>query len=212
MREKTKFDFFKVQGWDDVYEATCTTIHKKGIDGKELSPSWKKAMFKSEHSPIRELTIKFRIAEVMRWVAGQLVRSKNEHYMSTGRSDRGNVPRSEQTLENIHSLMESKNAQHIIDTSKKRLCIGCVSKETRELWEDVVTRLSTEEPELAFYCVPNCVYRNGCPETWANCSHFNNFKNYVKENSKNDDEALQILSDIDSRYDEYHSWRKGGSV
>ncbi len=122
-----KFDFFTVEGWNHVKMAALTTIHKKSIEGKEITSKWKQDLIRSEHSPIRELQIRFRIPEVMRWIADQLVRSKNEHYQGTARSDRGGKPRSKQTMEDLTCLMESKNAQHIIDTSKKTsLCWLCI--------------------------------------------------------------------------------------
>ncbi len=92
---------------------------------------------------------------------------------------------------------------------KKRLCVGCVSKETRELWEKVVDKLEETEPELAFYCVPNCVYRGGCPEIpeLTSCKYYERFIEFV-EDQYDFRTQLVIFTNIDARYTAYHEWRR----
>lgn len=55
------------------------------------------------------------------------------------------------------------NAQHLIDTMRKRLCRQA-SPETREYAEDLKVAIREYEPELSDALCPNCVYRCGCPE------------------------------------------------
>ena len=63
------------------------------------------------------------------------------------------------------------NAQAFINISRKRLCIGCASTETREAWELVIEYLKEVDPILASKCVPECIYRGFCPETDRCCGY-----------------------------------------
>ncbi len=200
--------FVKTGGWEDVKEAALTTIHKSAISGKKISSKWKKDILRSGHSPIRELSIKFKFIDLQRWIADQIVRHKVgvEHYMGTGRPDRGNKPRSEQTMETSTELMQSYNAQSFINFAETRLCVGCVSKETRELTEEIVKAVGKKEPEVAFYCVPYCIKFGACKEVgFTKCNHFNNFLDTMREDP---DMLIEVMSDIDKRYEAYHDWRK----
>ena len=195
-----KFEFIKVEGWDWVRTSALTTIHKKNT-GEIPSREWKRKILISGHSPIRELTIRFKISELERWIADQLVRHTVgvNNYMGTGRSDRIKIPRSEQTMEFLTELMQTHNAQSLIQLMNTRLCIGCVSYETRLIAEIIRKRIELIEPELAFMFVPNCVKLCGCKESFAGgCRHFNKFL------MQTDDD----LYDIENRYIAYHEWRK----
>lgn len=56
------------------------------------------------------------------------------------------------------------NAEAIINMSHKRFCAKA-SKETREVWREVVHELAKVDPDLAEHCVPQCVHRGDiCPE------------------------------------------------
>ena len=61
------------------------------------------------------------------------------------------------------------NAQAFINISRKRLCFGCASPETRYAWQVVIDALREVDPILAEKCVPECVYRGFCPETKRSC-------------------------------------------
>lgn len=200
-----KIEWIRTEGWNYVKEAALTTIHKRTVGRNEITSEWKRAILKSEHSPIRELTIRFKITEIKRWIAGQFVRQKVgvEHYMGTMRSDRGNKPREEQTMADLTELMQSHNAQSFIALARTRLCKGCVSKETRELTQEIVDKIALHEPELAFYCVPPCIHQAGCKESaFTKCSHFKNFLDMMY----GFDREIEMF-DIDQRYSEYHNWR-----
>ena len=195
-----------IEGWKWVKEAALTTIHKSSIEGKEITTEWKMGILKSEHSPIRELSIRFKYEDIMRWIADQLVRHNVgvNNFMGTGRSDRGNKPRSEQTMEDMTVFMQSLNAQSFINEARTRLCIGCVSKETRLLMEHLVDEVSKIEPEVAFYCVPPCIYQCGCKESaFTKCNHF---KKFIDANY--DEGMTEVrMFDIDERYRRYHNYR-----
>lgn len=193
-------------GWDWVKEAALTTIHKNSIRGKEISSEWKKGILKSEHSPIRELKIRFKIEDIERWVSDQLVRHKYgvEHYVGTMRSDRGSKPREEQTMADLTRLMQSHNAQSITNMIRTRLCVGCVSKKTVVLTKEVLEELRAIEPETAFYCVPPCIYRGACKEdAFVECKYYQKFLDSLPTGKE-----VEILSDIDKRYEHYHKWAK----
>ncbi len=156
-------------GWGRVLNAARMTAGKNAID-KEPSDYWKAKMLLAEHSPIRLLEYDGIVDYIKMWVTTHLVRHHVgvEKFVSTQRVDR-NVNRKgfdrdelPQGLEN--SMMLSMNAQAIINISRKRLCKGCPSKETREAWEAVVDELRKVDSVLADKCVPECIYRGFCPE------------------------------------------------
>ena len=183
-------------GWTFVRESALTTVHKEHTEDK-VSKEWKTKILLSEHTPIRELIVVWKVPEVERWVADQLVRSRDNSYMGTMREDRGNKPRSEQTMDTLTVMMKSSNAQNIIDTARKRLCRKA-SKETAKLYQTFVDGLKIIEPELASLCVPNCIYRAGCPE-FRTCGLY---KKFYKENKKELENA-----DIRERYTLYQAWQ-----
>lgn len=56
------------------------------------------------------------------------------------------------------------NAEAIMNMSHKRLCAKA-SPETREVCQEVVSKIREIDPDLAKHCVPQCMYRGGiCPE------------------------------------------------
>jgi hypothetical protein len=65
------------------------------------------------------------------------------------------------------------NAQSFMSISRKRLCFGCASPETRQAWQVVIDALEDVDPILAEKCVPECVYRGFCPETDRCCGYVN---------------------------------------
>ena len=63
------------------------------------------------------------------------------------------------------------NAQAFISISRKRLCKGCPSPETRLAWEIVIDALREVDPILAEKCVPDCIYRGFCTEDDRCCGY-----------------------------------------
>lgn len=76
-----------------------------------------------------------------------------------------------QGAENIMDM--TCNAQAFINISRKRLCYGCPSPETRKAWEIVIEMLKEKDPILAEKCVPECLYRGFCPEKERCCGYVN---------------------------------------
>lgn len=187
--------------WKDVRNISRSTVDKGSIES-EVSDSFKKKLMISEHSPIRELRVRFIFQSIKSWVATHFSRHSWESYITTQRSDRTKVDRdklSQSTLINLHG---SLNGQHLIDTSRKRLCFQS-AKDTRELMEELKSDIEKVDPIIAKVMVPNCIYRMGCPEFKA-CSLYSNFLKYVDKQGHN----LFDLTDIDYRYELYKSFKE----
>ena len=122
-------------------------------------------MLLAEHSPIRQLSIKWTWVGLKYWVSVHFVRHKIgiEHFVRTQRTDRTGRNRDEipQSAAVDHECLAT--AQAVINISRKRLCRQA-SPETQAAWRALLDALSTREPELTSVCVPECVYRGFCPE------------------------------------------------
>lgn len=183
--------------WIRVVNAARRTWGKKPIN-HEPSNKFKRQILLAEHSPIRLLEYDFTIEDIRQWVTTHLVRHHEgcEKFVHTQRQDI-NQEIEKITAEVIRILSEEGlardgwkardylfqgqgndmdmtcNAQAFINISRKRLCIGCTSPETRGAWQIVVDALREFDPILAEKCVPECVYRGFCPETKRCCGYVN---------------------------------------
>ena len=150
--------------WREVADAARTTV---GMEKGEREPSsaWKRKMLLAEHSPIRQLHIKWKWVGLKYWVSVHFVRHKIgiEHFVRTQRTDRTGKSRDEIAQSAVVDHECLANAQAIINISRKRLCRQA-SPETQTAWQALLVALATAEPELAGVCVPECVYRGFCPE------------------------------------------------
>ena len=184
----TRFECPKAD-WIRVVNAARRTWGKEPID-HEPSDKFKKEILLAEHSPIRLLEYDFTIADIRQWVTVHLVRHHEgcEKFVHTQRQDMND--QIEKITKEIVRICEVEgltrdgwrerdylfqgqendmdmtcNAQAFINISRKRLCIGCASPETRKAWEIVIEKLEEIDPILASVCVPECIYRGGfCPE------------------------------------------------
>lgn len=190
----TRFECPKAD-WIRVVNAARRTWGKAPIN-HEPSDKFKRKILLAEHSPIRLLEYDFTIEGIRQWVTTHLVRHHEgcEKFVHTQRQDiNAEIERITQNV--INALTESGllrdgwrerdylfqgecndmdmtcNAQAFINISRRRLCIGCASKETREAWEIVVEMLKEVDPILAEKCVPECVYRGFCPEDDRCCGY-----------------------------------------
>ena len=68
------------------------------------------------------------------------------------------------------SLMGDMNAEAIINMSRKRLCAKA-SKETREIWEQVIAEVAKVDPDLALFCVKPCVFSGGICREHKGCGY-----------------------------------------
>ena len=156
----------RVTSWERVLNAARMTVSKKYV-GKEPSDDFKKMLVMSEHSPLRLLEFDVTFRDVPYWVHTELVRHHIgvEKFVTTSRPDRthSGLTRHEMPQDALVSMMFAINAQSLINVSRVRLCSNA-AKETREIWGAVIDALRKVEPILADVCVPNCIYRGGCPE------------------------------------------------
>ena len=159
-----KTEILKIKGdWEEVVNDCRATVKKPEL-GHEPSTAWKRKILISEHDPIRDIIFKFRWRDIFYWVA--------MHYKTHTWRSRTNSQRPERQDEYDRNkapqdapvdFIGDPNTQHLIDTSRKRLCFQA-SPETRENWEDLKVVIREVEPEISDVMVPNCVYRCGCPE------------------------------------------------
>ncbi|MBQ5627768.1 MAG: FAD-dependent thymidylate synthase, partial [Bacteroidaceae bacterium] len=153
----------KVKGdWEEVVDDCRSTAGKPPL-GKEPSEQFKRGILIAEHSPIRNISIKWKWTNIPSWVATHFSRHKWECYIKSQRTDRTGIPRDILPQAAPVDFTGEANCQHLIDTMRKRLCRKA-SDETRYYAEDLKTAIHEVQPELADVLCPSCVYRAGCPE------------------------------------------------
>lgn len=172
---KHKTEILKIKGtWEDVIDDCRATAGKEAL-GKEPSKKFKEDILIAEHSPIRNIHIKWIWRGIKSWVATHWVRHKWECYVRSQRNDRqSEYDRNKAPQDAPVDFIGEANPQHLIDTDRKRLCRQA-SPETREYAEDHKAALRPIEPEISDVLVPNCVYRCGCPEMKP-CGYWDGFK------------------------------------
>lgn len=183
--------------WIRVVNAARRTWGKEPID-HEPSDKFKRQTLLAEHSPIRLLEYDFTIADIRQWVTVHLVRHHIgcEKFVHSQRQDINNqvkviTKRLIEILKEEGLLHEgwrerdymfqgepnemdmTCNAQSFISISRKRLCYGCPSPETRQAWEVVIEALREVDPILAEKCAPDCIYRGFCTEGRRCCGYVN---------------------------------------
>jgi hypothetical protein len=151
--------------WLKVKRSARTTISLEG-EGKYPSDSWKKNMLLAEHSPIRRIKFSWKWSGLKSWVSVHIVRHWLGiiHWVTTQRTDRTGVNRDEKPQSALVEHECEANAQALINISRKRLCLGQPSPETREAWLEVKAEVSKYDPILASVMVKECIYRGFCPE------------------------------------------------
>lgn len=189
-----KTELLKIKGdWSEVVDDCRMTVGKESL-GREPGEKFKKSILIAEHSPIRDISIKWRWPNMPHWVTVHWVRHKWEKFVRTQRSDRTGTPRGKLPQDEPQTFTGEANVQHLIDTMRKRLCHQA-SPETRGYAEDLKRVLHRYEPEISNVLVPNCIYRGGCPE--MSCCGL-----YQKMLRENPDIGSH---DIQSRYDAYNA-------
>lgn len=184
--------------WREVVDDCRSTVNKPALN-KEPSESFKKAILISEHSPIRDIRIRWKWDNIKSWVATHWSRHKWECFIQTQRSDRTGVQRDKLPQDSLVSFTGDANVQNLIDTMRKRLCHQA-SEETREYAEDLKSELKSVEPEISDVLVPNCIYRCGCPEL-GTCRFWPEFLKWGKDNNMD----IQKMS-IQDRYNAYNKY------
>ena len=194
---KTKI--LKIKGdWQEVVDDCRSTVGKESL-GHEPSEAFKRSILIAEHSPIRDIVIKWKWDNIKSWIATHWSRHKWECFIKTQRTDRTGVDRDKLPQDTLVSFTGEANVQALIDTMRKRLCYQA-APETREYAEDLKRAIHEVEPEISDVLTPNCVYRCGCPEMQS-CGLFHRLcssKDFV-------------YSDIQDRYRAYNEffWENG---
>ena len=196
-----KTEIIKIKGdWEEVVNDCRSTVNKPPL-GREPSDQFKESLLISEHSPIRDIIIKWRWAGIKSWVATHWVRHKWECFVRTQRSDRTGIPRDDLPQGAEVEFTGEANVQALIDTMRKRLCYQA-SPETRQYAESLKAEIRQHDPHIAKVLVPNCVYRGGCPEQ-KSCREWHNFLIWV--NSQHID-IVRNMESIALRYDLYQQY------
>lgn len=191
-------EILKIKGdWEEVVNDCRSTVGKPDL-GKEPSKAFKRSILIAEHTPIRDIIVKWRWKDMPHWVTVHWVRHKFEKFVRTQRSDRTGVPREKLPQDEPQTFVGEANTQHLIDAWRKRLCRKA-SPETRRYAEDLKLELYFHQPEISDVLVPNCVYRCGCPEM-DGCSFWSDF---VKWCSKEMSVDVQLCT-IHERYKLYN--------
>lgn len=189
-----KTEILKIKGdWQEVVDDCRATVSKPPL-GHDPSTAFKRKILIAEHSPIRDLSVRFRWRGIKYWIAMHWKTHHWESKVSTQRSDRTGVPRDKLPQDALLDFTGEMNVQAAIDTMRKRLCRQA-SPETRRYAEDFKRTLHDVEPEISDVLVPNCVYRCGCPEM-KRCGYWDEL---VKKTR-----AGILTGDIQTRYDLYN--------
>lgn len=177
----------------------CRTTVNKGFTDNEPTSEFKWKLIISEHSPIRLLEIDWTWEKIKYWVSTEWSRHKFEKFITSQRDDRmiDETPRDKKTQDCLVNFDGYANAQNTIDSERKRLCYQA-TPDARILAEDFKLDLHTREPEWADGLVPNCIYRNGCPE-FQMCKEkfYTRYVQYCKEHNVN-------MNSISDRYKAYN--------
>ncbi len=186
-------EIIKIKGdWSEVVDDARSTVGKESL-GHEPSGEFKRKILLAEHSPIRDIIVKWKWSSIPSWVATHWVRHKWECYVKSQRTDRTGIDRTKLPQDAPVDFTGEANAQHLIDTMRKRLCYQA-APETRKYAEDFKRSLHEHEPEISDVLCPNCVYRCGCPEM-RSCFWFD--KQLIKH-------PKLASTNIQERYDEYN--------
>lgn len=196
---KTKI--IKIKGdWNEVLNDCRSTVGKSPLS-KQPSVDFKKKILIAEHSPIRDISIKWIWDNIKSFCATHWSRHKWECFIKTQRTDRAGVSRDELPQSAPVTFTGDANIQHLIDTARKRLCFQA-DPETRQYMEDLKRVIHEHEPEIANVLCPNCIYRCGCPEPEMCGQKF--FANFIKKHG--------VIANIQDRYDAYNNDFYGDTI
>lgn len=184
--------------WKEIKSACMTTISKEAGD-KEPSQTWKRKLLLAEHSPIRRGVIAWKWDEIPYYVSTHFVRHHIgvEKWVGTERTDRTGVERSERKQTDCIPMEMEANIQALINISRKRLCTSADAT-TRKYWKGVLEAIKEYDEDVYWACVPECIYRGGCPE-YQGCGFYDAFMKDATEEEK---------TNMVKRYNYYNSRRK----
>lgn len=191
-----KTELLNIKGnWEEVVDDCRQTMDKPPL-GHEPSAKFKRAILMAEHTPIRDITLRWRWPGIKSWIATHFARHHHlEPRITSQRNDRqSKYNRDEAPQAAPVDITIEGNVQACIDMERKRLCRQAHS-ETRAYAEDLKYTAHLTEPEIADVFVPNCIYRGGCPEQRP-CGWWNAFLKRHPE--------VTINTSLQERYDIYN--------
>jgi len=113
-----------------------------------------------EHSPMRTQMFWVRMEGIPTSSSVHLIRHHIwvEKFVKSNRPDRGGNGRADRDTPVDTGLF--LNAQSLINMARMRLC-NRADKTTREIMEEIKTKVAEIDADLAAFMVPNCTYRGG---------------------------------------------------
>lgn len=171
----------------NLSDLACSyTVHK------QVAPNLK-TLYECEHSPIRTRIFAIELFGIPLEVRDHLTRHKVgiEFFCRSHRDDRGGGEAANVTYETLTDMLIVANAQAIINLARKRLC-GKAHYKTREVMQLIKLEMAEVDKELCDKMVPECYYRNHCPEKKP-CGFF--FETKVKP-------LIEMLEDDPSKISE----------
>lgn len=160
--------------WKEIKNMARTTISLKDSN-KRPTTEWIRKMLIAEHSVLRHSLITIEIEGIPYAMMGHLVRHSVgvTPYVSTSREDRTGIKREERSQMDLVNMRMDLNIQSLINISRKRLCHQADTL-TRQIWEEVVYKVSEYDEDVAWACVPEGIRTCGCPEGFGECRCCNN--------------------------------------
>ena len=119
-----KTEITKIKGdWIEVASDCRSTVGKPPL-GHEPSTEFKRKILIAEHSPIRDISVKWVWHNIKSWVATHWSRHKFEKYSKSQRSDRTGIPRDKLPQDAPVDFTGDANVQALIDTMRKRCAVS----------------------------------------------------------------------------------------
>lgn len=151
-RKRMKTDILKIKGdWQEVADDCRSTVGKPPL-WKEPSKDFKVKLLIAEHSPIRDISVRWIWRGIKSWVATHWTRHKWEPFVTTQRTDRTGVNRDDlpQDAPVVHIM--DINAQALMTMARRRLC-GQADPATCGVMRKIVAAVSEVCRSLArFLC------------------------------------------------------------
>ena len=152
------------EDWLEVKRRALVTVGKNAINPPD--ETWKHAILKARHSPIRYLQFSFLLIDIPSWVSVHLVRHVHaQPYVKSQRNDRqSDYDRTTAPQNTPVTMIWDMNAEEFLTIMNKRLC-KLAAEETRFVAETMATLTTNACPEFTGLCVPSCKGRpDNCEE------------------------------------------------
>lgn len=143
---------------EEAYECMRSTMLREKAIKSTL-----RDIYSWEHSITRSQIFSVQLIDVPTFVSVHLVRHVTTQPFVVGhRIDRGGDGKEDRYTPVNHRFI--CNAESLMHMARRRLCYQS-AKETRDTMLQIKEAVRLVDPDLAYFMVPNCVYRGGyCPE------------------------------------------------